>query len=387
MKKYSVFMIIVALLFSFSAPQADAATFSDVPSTHWAAKEISYLSDKGIIKGGSNGKYNKDASVTKAQAAAILVRAKKLPLTNLPNPGFSDVPASHPFYKEIAAAVNAGWFSKGAKFQPDNQLKRIEMAKITQLAFGIKGSVPVQWEDMNTSYSGNAYVTPLLASGITSGYTATTFNPSAKVTRAQFAVFTARAMDASFRVKVINYPKRAAEGIYYPQFVDTTNKHDFTYLNDYYRELGVELVAERNSIMELAQEDDWMGEYYDFVVDYSVPRADLSYISVLFESYQYTGGAHGYEMLFSGNYDVKNESFINLDDLALKSNYEWSVINRINQMNRENYMSFGGPESLDELQYQFYMTPSGFVMFLNPYEYAPYAAGIREFLMPYSMIR
>lgn len=387
MKKYSVFMMIVALLFSFSVPQAEAATFSDVPSTHWAAKEISYLSDKGIIKGGSNGKYNKDASVTKAQAAAILVRAKKLPLTNLPNPGFSDVPASHPFYKEIAAAVNAGWFSKGAKFQPDNQLKRIEMAKITQLAFGIKGSVPVQWEDMNTSYSGNAYVTPLLASGITSGYTATTFNPSAKVTRAQFAVFTARAMDANFRVKVINYPKRAAEGIYYPQFVDTTNKHDFAYLNDYYRELSVELVAERNSIMELAQEDDWMGEYYDFVVDYSVPRADLSYISVLFESYQYTGGAHGYEMLFSGNYDVKNESFISLDDLALKSNFEWSVINRINQMNRENYMSFGGPESLDELQYQFYMTPSGFVMFLNPYEYAPYAAGIREFLMPYSMIR
>lgn len=387
MKKYSVFMMIVAFLFSFSAPRAEAATFSDVPSTHWAAKEISHLSDKGIIKGGSNGKYNKDASVTKAQAAAILVRAKKLPLTNLPNPGFSDVPASHPFYKEIAAAVNAGWFSKGAKFQPDNQLKRIEMAKITQLAFDIKGSVPVQWEDMNTSYSGNAYVTPLLASGITSGYTATTFNPSAKVTRAQFAVFTARAMDASFRVKVINYPKRAAEGIYYPQFVDTTNKHDFTYLNNYYRELGVELVAERNSIMELAQEDDWMGEYYDFVVDYSVPRADLSYISVLFESYQYTGGAHGYEMLFSGNYDVKNESFISLDDLALKSNYEWSVINRINQMNRENYMSFGGPESLDELQYQFYMTPSGFVMFLNPYEYAPYAAGIREFLMPYSMIR
>lgn len=387
MKKYSVFMMIVALLFSFSAPQAEAATFSDVPSTHWAAKEISYLSDKGIVKGGSNGKYNKDASVTKAQAAAILVRAKKLPLTNLPNPGFSDVPASHPFYKEIAAAVNAGWFSKGANFQPDNQLKRIEMAKITQLAFDIKGSVPVQWEDMNASYSGNAYVTPLLASGITSGYTATTFNPSAKVTRAQFAVFTARAMDANFQVKVINYPKRAAEGIYYPQFVDTTNKHDFTYLNDYYRELGVELVAERNSIMELAQEDDWMGEYYDFVVDYSVPRADLGYISVLFESYQYTGGAHGYEMLFSGNYDVKNESFISLDDLALKSNYEWSVINRINQMNRENYRSFGGPESLDELQYQFYMTPSGFVMFLNPYEYAPYAAGIREFLMPYSMIR
>ena len=387
MKKYSFGAVLLAFCFGFSVTQAQAAEFLDVPSSHWAAKEISYLSDQGVIKGGSNGKYNKDASVTKAQAAAILVRAKKLPLTNMPNPGFSDVPASHPFYKEIAAAVHAGWFSKGAKFQPDNQLKRVEMAKITQLAFGIKGSVPVHWEDMNTSYSGNAYVTPLLASGITSGYTTTAFNPSAKVTRAQFAVFTARAMEKNFRLKVVNYPKRAAEGIYYPQFIDTTNEHDFAYLNDSYRELGLELVAERNRIMELAKEDEWMGEHYVYEVDYTVPRADLRYISVLFNSYEYTGGAHGYQMLFAENYDVNNESFMRLDDLALKSNYESSVLHRINQLNREYYPVFDGPESLDELQYHFYMTSSGFVMFLNPYEYAPYAAGIREFPMPYSVIR
>ncbi|WP_309088929.1 S-layer homology domain-containing protein [Domibacillus sp.] len=392
MKKYSFMTILAALLVGLSATQANAATFTDVPPTHWAAKEISYLSDRGIIKGGSNGKYNKDASVTKAQAAAILVRAKKLPLTNVPNPKFSDVPTSHPFYKEIAAAVNAGWFSKGTSFQPDNQLKRVEMAKITQLAFGIKGSVPVQWEDMNTSYSGNTYITPLLASGITSGYTSTTFNPSAKVTRAQFAVFVARAMNANFRLKVVNYPKRAAEDIYYPQFADTTNQHEFSYLNSYFREAGADLVAERNEIMELAQEDDYLGEYYEFVVDYTVPRADLHYISVLFESYQYTGGAHGYEQLFADNYDVKSDSFISLDDLATQYYYEDNVIDRINaqayaMQNRGQLTFWDGLYSLDEHQYQFYMKLGGFVMFFNPYEYGPYSDSIRQFTMPYSLIR
>ncbi|MGG3450573.1 S-layer homology domain-containing protein [Domibacillus aminovorans] len=387
MKKVSFLFIVFGLLFGLAVPQTEAATYSDVPSTHWAAKEISYLSDFGILKGGSNGTFHKDAPVTKAQAAAILVRAKKLSLVNVPNPGFSDVPVTHPFYKEIAAAVNAGWFLKGASFQPDNQLKRIEMAKVTQLAFGITGSVPVEWEDMSHTYSGYAYVTPLLANGITSGYTATKFNPTAKVTRAQFAIFTARAMNTQFRMKVVTYPKKAASDIFYPQFVDTTGINHFTYLNEFYQEEGQSLVNYRNEIMELAQEDDQFGEYYSYGVSYKVPRADLSFISVVFDSYQYTGGAHGYEQLFSYNYDVKSDSFISLDDLATKANYEQAVINRINAMNASYYPYFGGPESLDELQYQFYMTPAGFVMYLNPYEYAPYAAGIREFQMPYSMIR
>ena len=146
--------------------------------------------------------------MTREEAAAILVRAKGISTENVPNPGFSDVPNTHLFYKEIAAAVNAGWFSKAAKFNPKGQLKRVEMAKITSLAFGVNGDVPVNWADMGADYWGNQYITPLLASGITSGYTATEFKPSAPVTRAQMAVFTARSMNPEFRLKIVSYPKK-----------------------------------------------------------------------------------------------------------------------------------------------------------------------------------
>lgn len=391
MKKFLFILMTACFFFGLAAPGTEAATYKDVPSAHWAAKEISYLSDLGILKGGSNGKFNKDASVTKAQAAAILVRAKKLSLTNVPNPKFSDVPVTHPFYKEIAAAVNAGWFSKGTSFQPNNQLKRVEMAKITQLAFGIKGSVPVEWEDMSRTYSGNTYVTPLVANGITSGFTATKFNPAAKVTRAQFAVFTARAMNPQFRMKVVTYPKKAAAATYYPQFIDTTGVNDFTYLNEFYREEGQSFVDYRKEIMELAREDYHLGEYYSYDVSYKVARADVNFISVVFESYEYTGGAHGYEQLFSYNYDVKNDMLISLDELATKYSYEWSVIDRINAqayaLHHRGYISWDGLESLDEHQYQFYMTANGFTVYFNPYEYGPYADSIREFTLPYSLIR
>ena len=84
---------------------------------------------------------------------------------------------------------------------------------------------------------------------------------------------------------------------------------------------------------------------------------------------------------------LKMEAFNSLHDLATKSGYEDKIIQHINTTNSEFYPQFGGPKNLDELQNQFYMTPTNFVMFLNPYEYAPYAAGIREISMPYSWIR
>src|SRR3954462_585496 len=103
--KWISLIFIMSLFFVGTSQKAEAKAFPDVPSTHWAAKEIYYLSDLGVLKGGTNGNFNKDASVTRAEAAAILVRAKKLPLTNVKNPGFNDVSVSDRFYREIAAAI------------------------------------------------------------------------------------------------------------------------------------------------------------------------------------------------------------------------------------------------------------------------------------------
>ena len=179
----------------------------------------------------------------------------------MPDPGSKDVPTSYRFYKEIAAAVNAGWFQKADKFNPTASLKRVDMAKITASAFDIRGSVPVEWEDMGRDYHGSAYITPLLANGITSGFTTTTFKPSDFVTRTQMAVFTARAINPEYRIKVISYPKHAGEGIYYPQFKDSTGKNNFSSLNSHFQAEGCKLVKEKQSIMELSLEDDIMGEY------------------------------------------------------------------------------------------------------------------------------
>jgi len=50
-------------------------TFPDVPSGHWAAKEIQYAVDHGIVSGYTDGTFGPADSVTTAQFAAFLARA------------------------------------------------------------------------------------------------------------------------------------------------------------------------------------------------------------------------------------------------------------------------------------------------------------------------
>ena len=49
--------------------------FKDVPDTHWAAKAIDELSEKGIIKGYEDGTFKPEQSVTRAEVAVMISRA------------------------------------------------------------------------------------------------------------------------------------------------------------------------------------------------------------------------------------------------------------------------------------------------------------------------
>ncbi len=188
-------------------------------------------------------------------------------------------------------------------------------------------------------------------------------------------------------MKIVSYPRKAADLVYYPQFIDRTGGNDFTTLNEVMSREGLIQAQNREDLMNLTLEADVMGQYYAYEVTYSLPRIDFDYISVLFYNYSNSGGAHPNQMQFSFNYDVKNAAFMSLHELATKPGYESILINKLNEMNHIHYEYAGGPESLDEIQFNFYLTPSNFVVYLNPYEYGAYAAGIRNYAMPFSLIR
>ncbi|ERN54622.1 S-layer homology domain-containing protein [Alkalihalophilus marmarensis] len=182
----------------------EPVTFSDVPSGHWAEKEISYLTSKGIINGYPNGKFGLNDNITRWQAAIILVNANGGIISNPADPGFEDISSNYQYYNVIATAVEKGLFAgpdqKSNTFRPTDTLSRAEMAVLLQRlykfpnvgeAHPFRDVIPGSW------YA--ASVNNIYHAGVAAGDT--TYNPQENVTRAQFATFMARAMEDSFRLK------------------------------------------------------------------------------------------------------------------------------------------------------------------------------------------
>ena len=106
------------------------ASFSDVTSAHWAANYIGYMEQFGIVRGYSDGTFRPNAPITRAEFAAICCRFEQLTDGAAT---FTDVPASHWAAKSIAYAATRGWVTGYADgtFKPGNNITRAEVAAVT----------------------------------------------------------------------------------------------------------------------------------------------------------------------------------------------------------------------------------------------------------------
>ena len=110
--------------------------FSDVPATHLYFKQIGAIYQAGITSGCGVGRYCPADNITRGQTAAMVAKAKGLPDYTGPQI-FSDVPTTHPFFKLIGAFYKAK-ITVGCevdKFCPDQNLKRAPMAVFLDRAF------------------------------------------------------------------------------------------------------------------------------------------------------------------------------------------------------------------------------------------------------------
>ena len=106
------------------------ASFSDVTSAHWAANYIGYMEQFGIVRGYSDGTFRPNAPITRAEFAAICCRFEQLTDGAAT---FTDVPASHWAAKSIAYAAKRGWVTGYADgtFKPGSNITRAEVAAVT----------------------------------------------------------------------------------------------------------------------------------------------------------------------------------------------------------------------------------------------------------------
>ncbi len=122
-------------------------TFADVPTSHWAYKEIEFAYAYAIVHGYDDGSYRPDNPVTRDQMAVYLARAIAGGDANVPNgpgtPTFADVSIDFWAYKYVEyiadqiGAANIQW-SPGL-FYPQELMTNNTAAQWIQLGIGASG--------------------------------------------------------------------------------------------------------------------------------------------------------------------------------------------------------------------------------------------------------
>lgn len=101
-----------------------AGNFTDVKAGMWCNRAIATLTNMGIIKGYTDGSFQPNADITRAELATIIARFAKLDVNTKT---FSDI-NGHWAQKNIELAAGNGWINgyEDGTFRPNNNITRAE---------------------------------------------------------------------------------------------------------------------------------------------------------------------------------------------------------------------------------------------------------------------
>ncbi|HSN85619.1 MAG TPA: ELWxxDGT repeat protein, partial [Thermoanaerobaculia bacterium] len=191
----------------WSVPRtALGGSFGDVPTSHWAWRQIETLAENGITNGCSTGAdYCPASFLTRAEMAIFLGRA--LHGASFVPPAatgtrFQDVPANFwagAWIEQIATdGVTQGCSANPPLFCPGSSVTRAEMAIFLLRALHGGSYTPppptgTRFTDVPANHWAGAWIEQLAAEGITSGCAPGLYCPGGLVNRAEMAVFLTRA--------------------------------------------------------------------------------------------------------------------------------------------------------------------------------------------------
>ncbi|WP_432363765.1 S-layer homology domain-containing protein [Sporosarcina sp. UB5] len=195
--KFATALLTTALILTPATKPAEAATFTDVPTTHWAYYAIDAISNEGIINGYPDGTYKLNQPVTRAQAAKIVALATKTKPTQNFTPDYKDVTPAHGAYDHIRALTERGIFNNSEAFNPNASLTRGQMAKMITLAYDIivDDNDLITFSDVRKINGYYSYITTIAELGITTTEQGGEFKPNDPVSRAHMAAFIHRAIE------------------------------------------------------------------------------------------------------------------------------------------------------------------------------------------------
>jgi sugar lactone lactonase YvrE len=184
-------------------------TFADA-ANHWAKDSINNMGARMIVTGVGNGSYNPNNYITRAEFAAIIVRALGLEAEAGQN-SFRDVNEANWFSGYVETASKYGIINgyEGARFLPNDKITREQAMtmiartmKLTRLEPNLTDSemsaLLSDYKDADTAakYSKQS-IASCLETGVVAGAGSNTLAPKNNITRAEVAVIVERLLEKS----------------------------------------------------------------------------------------------------------------------------------------------------------------------------------------------
>lgn len=193
-------LCLVCSLLPGTALAAGENPFTDVPASHWAHDDITYVYENDLMNGTDGSLFSPESTTTRAQVVTVLYRLAGQPAADWANP-FWDVPASAWFHdavtwaweNDITGGVSSTHFGAG------NAVTREQLATFLYRYAQDQGYDTSARADLS-GYSDaglvSSYATEALswanATELITGTTGTTLSPQGSATRAQVATILSR---------------------------------------------------------------------------------------------------------------------------------------------------------------------------------------------------
>ncbi|MWC30355.1 pullulanase [Paenibacillus sp. MMS18-CY102] len=170
-------------------------SFTDVAAGHWASQAIKALAAKQIVTGVNDQQFAPKANVTRAEFAAMLVRALGIQAEG--TTAFTDVPAGKWYAPYVATASKLGIVQgrTDKTFAPNDTVSREEMAAMLVRAYVTKTGQEAPAASGSLTYSDKGQISVWAAPsveaaaslGLIQGNTDGTFMPKGTMARAESA--------------------------------------------------------------------------------------------------------------------------------------------------------------------------------------------------------
>ncbi len=165
--------------------------YPDVPIGYWAYSYVNNLSCLGVVGGYPDGNFHPNSNISRAELSRMLVLGYGLSLITPNQPDFTDVSRIYWAYSYIETMFAHGIISgySDGRFQPNRQVNRAELVRMVVKASGVPSytGASTDYSDVPSSYWAYGYIKTATHYQWVVGFPNGNFVPNAPASRGEFS--------------------------------------------------------------------------------------------------------------------------------------------------------------------------------------------------------